>query len=115
MVVKTGADAGTVRRGEIHWLEVEDLGRRPVLVLTSSELIDSLRQVVVAGLTTTVRNVVTEVPVGPDLGVTKPSAVNLLDVRTVPRALLVERMTELDESTMATVCGALGFSTGCSW
>lgn len=102
-----------MRRGEVHWLEVEDLGRRPVLVLTASDLVDSLNRVLVAGLTTTVRDVASEVLVGPDDGVVKPSTVNLLDVRVVPRALLVERMTTLSEERMHAVCAALDFVTAC--
>lgn len=100
-------------RGEVHWLEVEDLGRRPVLVLTATELLGSLRRVVVAGLSTTVRGTDSEVAVGPDDGVTKPGIVNLLDLRIVPQALLVERMTMLTEERMRAVCRALEFVTGC--
>lgn len=100
-------------RGEVHWLEVEDLGRRPVLVLTASELVPSLRRVVVAGLTTTVRGVATEVLVDTEDGVDKAGAVNLLDLRVVPSALLVERMTTLSPERMAQVCAALRFATGC--
>lgn len=102
-----------VSRGEIHWLEVEDAGRRPVLVLTASPLATVLQRVLVAGLTTNMRGVDTEVTVGPDDGVPKESAVNLLDVRTVPAALLVERVTVLGHEKMRAVCGALAFATGC--
>jgi mRNA interferase MazF len=102
-----------VRRGEVHWLEVEDLGRRPVLVLTADELLSSLRRVLVAGLTTTVRGVATEVPVDESDGVSKSGVVNLLDVRVVPQALLVERVTALSPTKMAEVCAALVFATGC--
>lgn len=102
-----------VSRGEVHWLEVEDAGRRPVLVLTADALIPVLRRVLVAGLTTTVRGVDTEVEVGPDDGVPRESAVNLLDVRPVPAALLVERLAVLGPDRMRAVCDALAFATGC--
>lgn len=100
-------------RGEVHWLELEDLGRRPVLVLTSDELLGSLHRIVVAGLSTTVRGVASEVAVGPAEGVPKPSVINLLDVRVVPQALLVERIATLPEERMYAVCRALDFVTGC--
>ncbi|CAN5254131.1 type II toxin-antitoxin system PemK/MazF family toxin [soil metagenome] len=102
-----------VSRGEVHWLEVPDLGRRPVLVLTATELVASLRRVVVVGLTTTVRGVATEVAVDVDDGVDRPGVVNLLDLRVVPTALLVERMTTLSPVRMMEVCAALAFTTGC--
>ncbi len=102
-----------VRRGEVHWLEVEGAGRRPVLVLTADELAPVLRSVVVAGLTTRVRGVATEVAVGPDDGVPRASVVNLLDVRPVTAALLVERVASLGPERMREVCAALAFATGC--
>lgn len=102
-----------VRRGEVHWLEVEDLGRRPVLVLTADSLAGVLRRVLVAGLSTTVRGVDTEVSVGPEDGVPRASVVNLLDLRPVPTALLVERITTLGPERMRAVCQSLDFATGC--
>lgn len=97
----------------MHWLEVDDLGRRPVLVLTADELLGALRRVLVAGLSTTVRGVATEVRVDEQDGVGKPGVVNLLDVRVVPQALLVERITALSPTKMAEVCAALAFASGC--
>lgn len=102
-----------VTRGEVHWLEVEGAGRRPVLVLTADALAPVLQRVLVAGLTTTVRGVDTEVEVGPDDGVPRESAINLLDIRPVPASLLVERITILGPEQMRSVCDALAFATGC--
>lgn len=82
-------------------------------MLTADALTPALRQVLVAGLTTTVRGVDTEVEVGPVDGVPRDSAVNLLDVRPVPAALLVERLTVLGPERMRAVCAALAFATGC--
>ncbi|MBA2316326.1 MAG: type II toxin-antitoxin system PemK/MazF family toxin [Euzebyales bacterium] len=92
-----------VSRGEIHWHEVEEAGRRPVLVLTADALAPVLRRVLVAGLTTTVRGVDTEVAVGSDDGLPRDGAVNLLDVRGVPAALLVERLAVLRPDRMRAV------------
>jgi mRNA-degrading endonuclease toxin of MazEF toxin-antitoxin module len=84
-----------------------------VLVLTADSLVTVLRRVLVAGLTTTIRDVDTEVEVGPADGVPRHSAVNLLDVRPVPSALLVERIAVLSPERMRAVCDALTFATGC--
>jgi mRNA-degrading endonuclease toxin of MazEF toxin-antitoxin module len=40
-------------------------------------------------------------------------AVTLDNLRTVPRALLGESITRLDEAKMSRVCGALIRATGC--
>ena len=102
-----------VARGEVHWLEVEHDKRRPVLVVSPDPLVTALRKVLVVPLTTTVRGVPTEVELGPDDGVPRHSAANCNDVRAVPRALLVERLTTLGASRMAELCTALRRATGC--
>jgi mRNA interferase MazF len=50
-----------VARGEVRWLELEEEGRRPVLVLTRDEALPRLRNIVVALVTRTVRGIETEV------------------------------------------------------
>lgn len=54
-----------VARGDIAWLELEEEGRRPVLVLTRDEAIPRLRNIDVALVTRTVRGIETEVELGP--------------------------------------------------
>lgn len=102
-----------VARGEVHWLEVEDDKRRPVLVLSPDPLAAALRKVLVVPLTTTVRDVPTEVALGPRDGVPKESVANCNDVRAVPRSLLVEKVTTLGQARMLEVCVALRWATGC--
>lgn len=102
-----------VARGEVHWLEVEDDKRRPVLVLSPDPLVVALRKVLVVPLTTTIRQVPTEVALGPRDGVPRESAANCNDVRAVPRSLLVERVAVLSPERMLEVCGALRRATGC--
>jgi mRNA interferase MazF len=63
-----GSRRALVGRGEVVWLEGEDAGRRPVLVLTRDEALQRLRNVVVALITRTVRGIDTEVELGPDDG-----------------------------------------------
>jgi mRNA interferase MazF len=51
-----------VRRGEVYWLELPDERRRPVCVLTRDPALPVLRNVTVALITRTVRDIPTEVP-----------------------------------------------------
>jgi mRNA interferase MazF len=102
-----------VERGEVRWLELEEEGRRPVLVLTRDEALPRLRNVVVALVTRTVRGIETEVAIGPADGMPVECAVSLDNLRTVPRGLLTEPITKLDPSRMGTVCRALAHSAGC--
>jgi mRNA interferase MazF len=102
-----------VGRGEVRWLELEDEGRRPVVVLTRDAAMPGLRNVVVALITRTIRGIATEVKLGPEDGMPMPCVVSLDNLRTVPQALLVETLTTLDAARMDQICRALIRSTGC--
>ena len=102
-----------VARGEVRWLELEEEGRRPVVVLTRDEALPRLRNVVVALVTRTIRGIDTEVELGPSDGMPVTCAVSLDNLRTVPRALLTEPITRLEPAKLNAVCRALRHSTGC--
>jgi mRNA interferase MazF len=102
-----------VSRGDVCWLELSEEGRRPVCVLTRHEAIPVLRNVLVALITRTVREIPTEVRLTPDDGMAVECAISLDNIRTVPRALLTERITPLSGRKMHEVCRALAAATGC--
>jgi mRNA interferase MazF len=102
-----------VARGEVRWLELEEEGRRPVLVLTRDAALPTLRNIVVALVTRTVRGIASEVAIGPAEGMPVKCAVSLDNLRTVPRALLTEPITKLEPARMDAVCRALANSAGC--
>lgn len=106
--------AGRVKRGEIWLYQFKPPDkRRPVLVLTRPEVIDLLRTVMVAPITSTIRGAPSEVSIGVDEGLKGPSAVNLDHVQTVDRELLRKYVGTLSESKMRDVCEALRLATGC--
>jgi mRNA interferase MazF len=102
-----------VARGEVRWLELQEEGRGPVLVLTRDEALPRLRNIVVALVTRTVRGIESEVKIGPADGMPVECAVSLDNLRTVPRSLLTEPITKLDPARMGAVCRALAHSAGC--
>ena len=102
-----------MNRGDVCWLELPEEGRRPVCVLTRREAIPVLRNVLVALVTRTVRNIPTEVRLTGDDGMAVECAISLDNVRTVPRALLTEQITSLSGTRMHEVCRALAAATGC--
>ncbi|UTI62253.1 type II toxin-antitoxin system PemK/MazF family toxin [Paraconexibacter antarcticus] len=61
---------------------------RPVLVLTRELVRAHLRSVTVAPITTTIRGLSTEVPVGPPNGLSGPSVVSCDNITTIPVAAL---------------------------
>jgi mRNA interferase MazF len=61
---------------------------RPVLVLTRELVRPHLSRVTVAPITTTIRGLSTEVPVGPENGLDEPSVVSCDNIVTVPHDAL---------------------------
>jgi len=107
--------AGRVNRGEVWMVQFKAPDkRRPVLVLTRQEVISMLSTVMVAPITSTVRGLPSEVPVGIEEGLKKVSAVNLDHVQTVDQARLPQFVGSLSREQMVKVCRALAIATGCS-
>jgi mRNA interferase MazF len=87
--------------------------RRPVLILSRPSLIDVLHTVTVAAVTSTLRGVPTEVPLGIEEGLKGPSCVNLCNVFTVRQTDLRTFVGSVSPSKMRTVCDALAVACGC--
>jgi mRNA interferase MazF len=103
-----------VARGDVCWLELVDEGRRPVCVLTRQEAIPALRNVVVALVTRTIRDIPTEVRLGTRDGMPVECAISLDNLSTVPHSLLTARIARLPGMRMQEVCRALQLATGCA-
>jgi mRNA interferase MazF len=95
-------------RGELWWCELEEAGRRPVVVLSRDAAIPRLRRALVAPCTTTIRALESEVILEPgDDPVPRRSAVNLDSVESVSVAVLVSRLGRLADARMREICRAL--------
>jgi mRNA interferase MazF len=102
-----------VSRGEICWLELPEEGKRPVLVLTRAQAIPVLRNVVVALVTRTIRDIPTELRLTEDDGMPGECAVSFDNLRTVPKALLGDSLVKLSGDQMHRACRALSIATAC--
>ena len=103
------------RRGELWWCEPEDIGRRPVVVLSRDVSIPRLRRALVAPCTTTIRGLPSEVVLDPDLDpIARFCAVNLDSVESVSVGLLVERLGMLSGERMNEICAALSAAVDCT-
>jgi len=107
--------AGAIVRGDVRLYR---FGRpdkqRPVVVLTRSSAIGYLAYVSVAPITSTIRDVPSEVRLAEADGMKRPCAVNLHNVVTVSKADLGRRVATLNAERMEAICRALGFAFGCS-
>jgi mRNA interferase MazF len=101
-------------RGDVWWCELDDVGRRPVVVLSRDTAIPRLRRALVAPCTTTIRGLASEVVLEPgDDPVPRRSGVNLDSVENVPVAVLVDRLGRLSGERMRQICGALAAAVDC--
>ncbi len=102
-----------MRRGEI-WFAQTPGGDRPVLILTRDPVADRIASVVVAALTRTRRDLVSElVLTAEDDGTPTDCVVNFDNVHTLNRAAFRRRIGELAPARMAQACRALRDATGC--
>ena len=107
--------ARRVARGEV-WMHrfARPDKRRPVVVLSRADAIEFLRSVIVAPITSTIRGLPSEVPLGVEQGMKGPCAVNLDHVQTVRQDDLIRYVSEVPPELMSRICRALAVSTGCS-
>lgn len=102
-----------MQRGEI-WFAATPGGDRPVLVLTRDPVADRIGAVVVAALTRTQRDLVSELALTPeDDGVPTECVVNFDNMHTVPRSAFTRRVTALPRPRMAMACRTLRDAVGC--
>jgi mRNA interferase MazF len=77
-----------VVRGDVVWADLgPPAGRRPVCVLTRDAAIEVLSAITCAPITRTIRNIRSEVEVGPDEGLPEPSVITCDDLITIPTTL----------------------------
>ena len=101
-------------RGEIWWCELQDIGRRPVVVLSWDAAIPRLGRALVAPCTTTIRGLPSEVSLKPgEDPVPRRSCINLDSVESVSVAVLVDRLGRLSDDKMREVCAALEVAVDC--
>jgi mRNA interferase MazF len=102
-----------MRRGEIRWYPFPQSNkRRPVLILTRDSALDVLGDVTVAPITSTIRDIPTEVVLGEADGMPRECAVNLDHVQTIPQEKIGALITRLSSGTMERVRPALLFALG---
>jgi mRNA interferase MazF len=86
--------------------------RRPVLILTRDSAITVLNTVTVAPITSTIRNVPSEVVLDGSDGMPTACAANFHNLQTIPKHKLGGRVTHLSAGRMAAVEAAIDFALG---
>jgi mRNA interferase MazF len=99
------------RRGEI-WLADLDK-RRPAVIMHRDFAGRSLNAILVAPLTSTIRDIPTAVRLGPEDGVDRDCIASLDTLTLVRKERLVRRIGALTTNRMTELCGALAVAVSC--
>jgi len=99
-----------MRQYEIWWASLpHPVGRRPVLLLSRDSAYAVLNKVIVAEVTSTVRSIPVEVPLGRREGLSRLSVANLDNVHVVTRSDLTRKLGVLPATRIGEVKRALGY------
>ena len=100
-----------MKRGEIRWYRfARPDKKRPVLILTRDSILEYLAEVTVAPVTSTVRDIPSEVALSKRDGMTKACAVNCDHLQTVAKGKIGSCVTALSDDKMNRVAKAIGFA-----
>ena len=99
-------------QGEIWWAEAEDK-RRPVLVVTRSDAVPVLTWVIVAPVTRTIREIPTELRLGPSHGLPDECVASFDNLQPIRRSFLTQRAGEVQIDELDEICLALQALADC--
>jgi mRNA-degrading endonuclease toxin of MazEF toxin-antitoxin module len=100
-----------LKQYEIWWADLpKPAGRRPVLLLSRDSAYTVLNKFIAAEITATIRKIPIEVPLGKPEGMPKPCVVNCDNLRTISKAWLVERISQIPARRVPEVKRAVGYA-----
>lgn len=102
-----------MNRGEIRWYQFKKTDKkRPVLILTRNSALEYLGEVTVAPITSTIREIPTEVLLDHQHGMKKECAINLDHIQTVSCGRIGASIATLPSEKWKEVEKALLFALG---
>ncbi len=102
-----------MQRAEVRWYKFRKPDkRRPVVILTRDSALDFLGEVTVAPVTSTIRDIPSEVVLSEPDGMPKACAVNLDHTQTVAQANIGALITTLSARKMSELRAACLFALG---
>jgi mRNA interferase MazF len=100
-----------MKHGDIRWYKfVRPDKKRPVLILTRDSVLEYLNEVTIAPITSTVRNIPSEVFLTKADGMLRDCAVNCDHLQTVPKGKIGPLITSLLPAKMVDVGQAIRFA-----
>lgn len=102
-----------VARGEIWWGETPEHKGRPFLVVSRDAANAVMQRVLVAPVTTRIRSIPSELPLGGAEGLPIESVASFDNLQPFPKALLVRRLGALGPDRRHLICSVVAASLDC--
>ena len=100
-----------MRQYEIRWANLPlPIGRRPVLLLTRTSAYAYLNKVIVAGITSTIRQIPQEVQLGRKEGLAQLSVANMDNIHVIAKSLLGDCVGMVAPGREVEIKRALGYA-----
>ena len=100
-----------MKRGEIRWYKFKAPDKkRPVLILTRNSILEYLGEVTVAPITSTVRDIPSEVFLSKNEGMQRDCAINFDHIQTVSKRKIGFLITRLSSAKLKQVHEAIAFA-----
>jgi mRNA interferase MazF len=100
-----------MQRGEVWWSDQpQPVGRRPVVLISRDRALQVRTNVTVVQITTTIRHIASEVPLGSADGLPRDCVANCDVIQTIPKHTLKEKVSLLSEKKRFALDAALRFS-----
>ena len=100
-----------MKRGEVRWYKFQQPDKkRPVLILTRDSVLGYLGEVTIVPITSTIRDIPSEVVLTRYDGMRKDCAINCDHIQTVSKAKLGALVTTLTAEKVAQVRDAVSFA-----
>lgn len=100
-----------MRRGEIWWAFM-GTKTRPIALVSPDAQIDARAFIIAVPITSRIRGIASEVPLGPEDGLQRRCVINTSDIGLVPKTRLIRKITALSPSKHDALDDALRFSLG---
>jgi mRNA interferase MazF len=100
-----------MKRGEVRWYKFKSPDKkRPVVILTRNSILDYLDEITVAPITSTIRDIPSEVSLSPEDGMRKDCAINCDHIQTVSKVKIGSFISTLSKDKIIELRRAVCFA-----
>ncbi|MDD2853834.1 MAG: type II toxin-antitoxin system PemK/MazF family toxin [Desulfuromonadaceae bacterium] len=100
-----------MKRGEVRWYKfIAPDKKRPVVILTRNSILEYMNEVTIAPITSTVRDIPSEVFLSRQDGMNTNCAINCDHIQTVSKSKIGSVITALSKEKLIEIQKAVGFA-----